>query len=84
MIWRGASALVGGVARLAAPLAGPDWRERLALSGPEVAPGGIWLHAASVGELTSVRVLASALARELWFDEALTLLDAGAHKGGGQ
>ncbi len=64
MIWRGASALVGGVARLAAPLAGPDWRERLALSGPEVAPGGIWLHAASVGELNSVRVLAEDLARD--------------------
>ena len=26
---------------------------RLALTGPKVAPGGIWLHAASVGELTS-------------------------------
>ena len=64
MIWRGATALAGAALRLAAPLAGADWRERLALAGPEVAPGGIWLHAASVGELTSVRVLAEALARD--------------------
>ncbi len=64
MIWRGASAFAGAALGLAAPLAGADWRERLALSGPEVAPGGIWLHAASVGELTSVQVLARALARE--------------------
>ncbi|WJS85143.1 glycosyltransferase N-terminal domain-containing protein [Paracoccus sp. TOH] len=62
MIWRGATALAGAALGLAAPLAGSDWRERLALSGPEVAPGGIWLHAASVGELTSARVLAEALA----------------------
>ncbi|WP_418024303.1 3-deoxy-D-manno-octulosonic acid transferase [Paracoccus sp. TD-10] len=62
MIWRGATALAGGALGLAAPLAGADWRERLALSGPAVAPGGIWLHAASVGELNSARVLAEALA----------------------
>ncbi|MDK8873610.1 glycosyltransferase N-terminal domain-containing protein [Paracoccus sp. SSJ] len=64
MIWRGATALAGGALGLAAPLAGADWRERLALSGPEVAPGGIWLHAASVGELNSVQVLAEELARD--------------------
>ncbi len=64
MIWRGATALAGGALGLAAPLAGADWRERLALSGPEAAPGGIWLHAASVGELNSVQVLAEALARD--------------------
>lgn len=64
MIWRGASALAGAALGLAAPLSGADWRERLGFSGPQVAPGGIWLHAASVGELTSARVLAEALARE--------------------
>ena len=64
MIWRGATALAGAALGLAAPLAGPDWRERLALAGPEVAPGGIWLHAASLGELTSVKVLAQELARD--------------------
>lgn len=64
MIWRGGSALVGGLLGLTAPLAGPDWRERLALSGPQPVPGGIWLHAASVGELTSALVLARGLARE--------------------
>lgn len=64
MIWRGATALAGAALGLAAPLAGPDWRERLALTGPEVAPGGIWLHAASLGELTSVKVLAEGLARD--------------------
>ncbi|RQP06267.1 3-deoxy-D-manno-octulosonic acid transferase [Paracoccus sp. MA] len=64
MIWRGATALAGGALDLAAPLAGADWRERLALSGPEAAPGGIWLHAASLGELNSVQVLAEELARD--------------------
>ena len=61
MIWRGATALAGTALRLSAPFSGPDWRERLALRGPDVIPGGIWLHAASVGELTSARVLAEAL-----------------------
>jgi len=63
LIWRGATALAGAALGLAAPLAGADWRERLALSGPEVTPGGIWLHAASVGEFNSVRLLAEELAR---------------------
>src|SRR5690606_16871465 len=49
LIWRGATALAGGALDLTAPLAGADWRERLALSGPDAAPGGIWLHAASLG-----------------------------------
>lgn len=64
MIWSNATRLAGSVLRLAAPMAGPEWRERLALAGPKVAPGGIWLHAASVGELASVRVLAEELARD--------------------
>ncbi|HWL57857.1 MAG TPA: glycosyltransferase N-terminal domain-containing protein [Paracoccus sp. (in: a-proteobacteria)] len=64
MIWRGATALAGAALRLAAPLSGADWRERLALTGPEVVPGSIWLHAASVGELTSARSLVAALAAE--------------------
>ncbi|MFT4012441.1 MAG: glycosyltransferase N-terminal domain-containing protein [Paracoccus sp. (in: a-proteobacteria)] len=64
MIWRGASAVIGTGLRLAAPFAGADLRERLALRGPDVVPGGIWLHAASVGELTSARLLAEALAAE--------------------
>lgn len=64
MIWRAVSAVMGLGLRLAAPFAGPDLRERLALRGPDVIPGGIWLHAASVGELTSARVLAQALAAE--------------------
>ncbi|SMO82654.1 3-deoxy-D-manno-octulosonic acid transferase [Paracoccus laeviglucosivorans] len=64
MIWSGATTLLGSAFRLSAPFTGADWRERLALTGPEVIPGGIWLHAASVGELTSARVLAEALAAE--------------------
>ena len=36
MIWRGGSALAGGVLALAAPFCGADWRERLALTGPKV------------------------------------------------
>ncbi|UXU76045.1 MULTISPECIES: 3-deoxy-D-manno-octulosonic acid transferase [unclassified Paracoccus (in: a-proteobacteria)] len=65
MIWRGATALAGAALDLIAPLGSPDWRERLALEGPVIAPGGVWLHAASLGELASVRVLASDLARDL-------------------
>lgn len=64
MIWRGATALAGGALHLAVPLAGADWRERLALSGTTGDAGGIWLHAASVGELNSVLPLAEALARD--------------------
>lgn len=64
MIWRGASTVAGAALGLAAPLSGANWRERLGFSGPQVAPGGIWLHAASVGELTSAQVLAQALARD--------------------
>ena len=65
MIWRAATGLVGAVFRLSGPFLGEDRRERLALAGPEVVPGGIWLHAASVGELNSARMLAGALASEL-------------------
>lgn len=54
----------GATLGLAAPLSGADWRERLGLTGPQVAAGGIWLRAASVGELTSAQVLAQALARD--------------------
>lgn len=45
----------------------PDLAERLALAiGTEdVAAGGVWLHAASVGEIASARVLAAALSRHL-------------------
>ncbi|MTH62985.1 3-deoxy-D-manno-octulosonic acid transferase [Paracoccus shanxieyensis] len=64
MIWFGTTALVGAGLRLSGPFGSADWRERLALTGPDVIPGGIWLHAASVGELTSARVLAEALAAE--------------------
>lgn len=64
MIWRGATALAGAAMGLAAPLGGADWRERLALTDPDVAPGGIWLHAASVGELVSAQVLLAELARD--------------------
>lgn len=64
MIWRGVSAVAGLGLRLASPFAGAEMRERLALTGPDVIPGGIWLHAASVGELNSARVLAQALAAE--------------------
>ncbi|MDS9466613.1 glycosyltransferase N-terminal domain-containing protein [Paracoccus sp. MBLB3053] len=64
MIWRGATALAGLALRGGSLLSGPDLRERLALSGPPITPGGIWLHAASVGELNSARVLAKAMAAE--------------------
>lgn len=64
MIWRGATALAGVGLRVIAPFSGGDLRERLALGLPEIVPGGIWLHAASVGELTSAKVLAQALAAE--------------------
>lgn len=64
MIWRAATEVLGAGLRLTGPFIGADRRERLGLVGPEVVPGGIWLHAASLGELNSARMLAQALAAE--------------------
>ncbi len=63
MIYRAATYLAGAVLRGAAPLAGPEARQRMVLdAGPPDVSGGVWLHGASVGELNSARVLASHLA----------------------
>ncbi|MBV0892934.1 3-deoxy-D-manno-octulosonic acid transferase [Paracoccus sp. Z118] len=65
MLYRAATALAGGVMRAAGPLAGPVWRERMVLGATLPHPaGGIWIHGASVGELTSARRIVAALARE--------------------
>lgn len=62
MIYRAGIGALGAVLRLAAPLGGPELRQRLVLdSGPAV-PGAIWLHGASMGELASARPIAEALA----------------------
>lgn len=51
LVWRAATGRAGAA----------DLAERLG-RGPAAAPGGIWLHAASVGELTSALPLLAALA----------------------
>jgi len=43
------------------PERGKEWRERLARTLPDVAPGGIWLHGASVGEARILTRIADAL-----------------------
>ena len=66
MIYRAVTRAAGPLADLAGPLAGADWRERLALDDEALhPPGGVWLHGASVGELTSARGVARALGRDL-------------------
>ncbi|PZO66717.1 MAG: 3-deoxy-D-manno-octulosonic acid transferase [Paracoccus denitrificans] len=57
-LYRGATGLGGALLRAGAPAAGPVWRERLALELPPLATDGVWIHAASVGEVTSVQMLA--------------------------
>ena len=61
MIYRATLGLAGAALRAAAPLAGPDWRQRLALDDPPP-PADIWVHGASVGELNSARPVILALA----------------------
>lgn len=65
MAYHAGSVLLGAVLRLAAPLAGSDWRQRLALDLPAAPPGAVWLHGASVGELASARPVVEALAARL-------------------
>lgn len=62
MIYRAGSAVLGAALRVAAPLAGPDWRQRLVLDAAPGVPGAVWLHGASMGELASARPVAEALA----------------------
>lgn len=65
VIWRGATALAGAALDPIAPLGSPRLARTSGAGGAGHAPGGVWLHAASLGELASVRVLASDLARDL-------------------
>lgn len=60
-LYPAATRLAGPALRLAAPLHA-GLRARLWLDPLPVAAGGVWLHAASVGELTSARALIEALA----------------------
>lgn len=60
LIYRAASGLAGPILRLAAPFR-PNLANRMALDIAPVQGGGIWLHAASVGELASARTILSAL-----------------------
>lgn len=64
LVYRGLSLIAGAVLPVVARVKGPDWAERLALTGPESAPGCIWVHGASVGELASARVLIERLAAD--------------------
>lgn len=63
--YRGVTATVGAALRPIAAWKGGDLAERLALTGPDATPGGVWLHGASVGELNSARVLSRELSRDL-------------------
>lgn len=65
MLYRALTEFASVLLRAAAPLMGASMRERLALSPPKTTPGGIWVHAASVGELNSARIILEALARDL-------------------
>lgn len=61
MIYRFATGLAGAALRIAAPLGGPDLRERLVL-GASPPAADIWVHGASVGELNSAALVIRALA----------------------
>ncbi|WP_240558625.1 3-deoxy-D-manno-octulosonic acid transferase [Paracoccus contaminans] len=61
VLYRSLTRLAGAAARPAAPL-DPALRERLALDELPRMPGAIWVHAASVGELNSARLIITALA----------------------
>lgn len=64
LAYRALTGLAGAILPLGAPLYGPDLSERLALTGPAIASGGLWFHGASVGELNSARVLIEDLAQD--------------------
>ena len=63
VIYDGAMALAGAAMGLRARLGDPIWRERLVLDDPPAA-AAIWVHGASLGELTSARPLIAALGRD--------------------
>ena len=63
MIYDGAMALAGAAMGLRARLGDRLWRERLVLDAPPD-PATIWVHGASVGELTSAQSLIAALAHD--------------------
>ena len=62
MIYRFLTRLAGGVISCAGPLLGSDARQRLGRGPQPAMTGGVWLHGASVGEITSARVLIEGLA----------------------
>ncbi|MBO4555524.1 MAG: hypothetical protein J5706_02100, partial [Elusimicrobiales bacterium] len=47
---------------------GGELRERLAISLPDIPEGAIWFHAASMGEVKAISVLAPMLAKKLGKD----------------
>lgn len=65
MIYRGLTEIASVLLRAAAVVGTSGFRQRLALDLPQVTSGGVWLHAASMGELNSARALAEALAGQL-------------------
>lgn len=61
MLYRSLTRLAGAAVRPAAAF-DPALRERMALDDLPALPGGIWVHAASVGELNSARLIVAGLA----------------------
>ncbi len=63
LAYRAVTSVAGALIPLVAR--GGDWAERLGKEGPQLGEAGIWVHAASVGELNSAKVLIEDLAADL-------------------
>ncbi|MDO5612897.1 MAG: glycosyltransferase N-terminal domain-containing protein [Paracoccus sp. (in: a-proteobacteria)] len=63
MIYAATTRIAEAALRLSVLAGNATWRERLSLDTPP-APASVWIHAASVGELNSARVLTERLAAD--------------------
>lgn len=65
LVYRSLTRLAGALIAGAGPLLGENGRQRLGGGAQPAATGGVWLHGASVGEITSAQVLIEKLAADL-------------------